>query len=323
MFPPLPALMVLAAPPAPVLPLNVAQQQILEAYEDGAPLPAPRVAPRDRAALSWTLGAAREDRPANPFPVGTAAQREAATLLALPSSPGPEALERLKLDQAGSHLLLWRWGQRQVREGAWSPAQRRAWEDRLLGEDGPGMTRGWALRHALCFALAEGDEGRFGGLQEAWGGEAPEVFGRFQRAFGLLGAPAPRLPLWTLPGLEPGELVLAAHPGATCRIEPLPEGPLAPPPTGTLWVVPSRAGSHPPQEPFLAGPELAEAQALAQRFQAAGLQGWLAPSRPPLEAFSFTFFPVLIRMDDQGRVSSIRMGDAARAPEPPQPTPIP
>lgn len=321
MLPALPALVLLAAPPQPAHPLPEAEATLLMALDDGSPLPDLKVAPRDRAGVAWLRSVAQDAAPGNPFPKGSRGDREVRALEALlgATEPPAEDLARLELAWAGSHLRLWKEGQRRIRQGLWGTALRRTWEDRLLDLDGPPVVRGWALRHALCFALAEGDEDRFGGLREAWGEAAPDLFRAFQRAFGLLGAPAPRLPVWTLPGLEATELALAERPGTRIRLEPPDRDPLLPPPGIDLWIVPSRLGLQPAEEPFLRGAELKEGHALAERFLRAGLTAHLAASRKPFEELALVYFPVELRVDAQGRVADIRMGDAARVQ--PRPTP--
>lgn len=321
MLPALPALVLLAAPPPPVLPLPEAEALLLKAFDDGEPLPDLRVAPADRAGVAWLRSVAQDPVPRSPFARGSRGDREVRALETLLSTATPpaEALVRLNLAWAGSHLRLWKEGQRLIRQGLWGPELRRAWEDRLLDLDGPPAVRSWALRHALCFALAEGAEDRFGELREAWGEAAQDLFRAFQRAYGLLGAPAPRLPLWTLPGLEAVEVALADRPGIRVRLEPPDRDPLVPPPGIDLWIVPSQQGLQPPEDPVLRGAELAEGRALAERFRRAGLTGHLASSRAPFEALALVFFPVELRVDAQGRIAWIRMGDAARVQ--PRPTP--
>lgn len=321
MLPALPALVLLATPPPPVLPLPLAESEFLLAIDEGGPLPDPRVAPGDRAGMAWLKSVAQEADPRNPFPRGSRGDREVRALEALlkEAAPGPQALASLDLAWAGSHLRLWREGQRRIRQGLWNPALRKAWEDRLLALDGPPVVRGWALRHALCFALAEGSEARFASLRDAWGEAVPDLFRAFQRAFGLLGAPAPTLPLWTLPGLEATELVLGERPGIRVRLEPPAGDPPSAPPDADIWIVPSERGDQPAAEPYLRDAELQEARALAERFKRAGLSGYLAASRRPFEALALVYFPVDLQVDADGRVASIRMGDAARV----QPRPIP
>lgn len=321
MMPALPALVLLAAPPQTVQPLPQAEATLLMALDDGKPLPDLQVAPADRPGLAWLTSVAQHPVPRNPFPAGSRGDREVRALEALlrVPAPSPAALARLDLAWAGSHLRLWKEGQRRIRQGLWGMELRRAWEDRLLDLDGPSVVRGWALRHALCFALAEGAERRYGDLRDAWGDAAPDLFRAFQRAFGLLGAPAPRLPLWTLPGLEAAEVTLADHPGIRMRLEPPDQDPLIPPPGVDLWIVPSEGGLQPAEEPFLRGAELKEARTWAERFRRAGLTGYLASSRAPFERLALVYFPVEMEVDAQGRVAAIRMGDAARVQ--PRPTP--
>lgn len=191
----------------PPLPLETAEAEVLERWDAAAALdarPSGPVEVRDRAALAWLRAALGPGLPANPFRRGTPDHREAEAVRALlQAAPERRAalLQALRPLRAGSRAALWRWGQALVRQGAMPRALRHAWEDLLL-EGGPALLRGFALRHALCFALAEGDAARFAALRERYGEGADDVFGQVQPAFALLGAPAPRLRLWRLPGLE-------------------------------------------------------------------------------------------------------------------------
>ncbi|OQA32901.1 MAG: hypothetical protein BWY56_02160 [Acidobacteria bacterium ADurb.Bin340] len=317
----LPALVLLAAPSHPPLALPDAEMLLLSALDEGQALPDPKVAPRDRAGLAWLRSVALDEHPRNPFAKGSRGDREVRALEALlrEPCPSPEALAALDLAWAGSHLRLWKEGQGRVRQGLWHAGLRRAWEDRLLELDGPAVVRGWALRHALCFALAEGSENRFAALREAWGDALPDLFVDFQRAFGLLGGPAPTLPLWTLPDLTATELVLAERPGIRVRVQPAEGGTLTVPAGADLWIVPSRRGDQSVEDPFLRDAELREGQAIAERFKQAGLKGFLAASRQPFEERALVYFPVELQVDAEGCIASIRMGDAARVQ--PRPTP--
>ncbi len=313
--------MLASTPPTAPVPLEAAEMSALQALDEGLSLPAIRVRSRDRTGWAWFCSVVRDETPRNPFPKGSVGDREVRALEAFLADPRPriEDLDRLELRWGGSQLRLWKVGRDRVQAGRWGSELRKAWEDRLLALDVSPFLRGWALRHALCFALAEEDGERFGQLREALEEEAPDLFQAFQRAFGLLGGPAPRFPLWTLPDLEPVELNLAEHPGARVHIGPASGDPIRVPSDATLWIVPTELGGQPVAEPFLQGREAHEAQELAERFRRSGLRGYVAASRRPFEAVALVFFPALLDVDEQGRLRSIRMGDAAR----PQPKPIP
>ncbi len=311
--------MVLVAQEVPVLPLAEAEATYLQALDEregAGPVPLPAVAPPDQAALRWLSAAAEQDLPANPFPAGGAAWREAEgvrrLLRAAPHEWG-KSLKTLPVTLGGSYLALWRWGQGKVREGRMGKALRILWEDRLLAEGGPGMVRSSALRHALCFALAEADLERFGRLKE-WQEDAwSDFFTRFQNAFSLLGSPAPVVRLWSLPRMEPADVSLAELGGLQVRLEPDPGAALPDLPPGTAWIVPTRDGVQPEESSYLEGVSLEEARSLAARLEAAGRTAYLAPTRSVLEAYALMFFPARIVLDRQGRIKSIRMGDAALA----------
>ncbi len=306
-----------AAPP--VLPLGEALPQILEAFdEDPSPqkLPTPSVRPKDRPAREWLLAALREPLPHNPFPKGSASYREAEALRAFLAAPmeqwGPR-IQTLPLSLAGSQAALWRRGQALVRRGEMPRGLRQAWEDRLLQENGSQIIRGWVLRHAFCFALAEADEGRLGRLKEAWEGEVPDLVQQFQRAFSLLGGPPPRIYLWSLPGLEALDLPLGRL-GPRIYIVPLePGAPAAP--EGSTWIIPCMHSDLSTHLSVLEGESLEEARHLAQQVGSTERRAYLAPSREPFVACALAYFPIDIRLDATGLIASIRMGDAALTKE--------
>jgi hypothetical protein len=221
-------------------------------------------------------------------------------------------LQALTLRHTGTALALWRWGQAQVRGQAFSTSLRQAWEDRLLGA-GPALTRSYALRHALCWALAERDEARLLALRTQTHGEAEGLMKTFQRLFALLGAPSPVLRLWALPQLEYQDLALDRLQAAHIWICPVEEGALPPLPSGTAWIIPSATGDLDERDASLSGAVLTEGQALAARLQAANRQAHFAPSRTAFEALGLAWFPILIELDTAGNIRTIRMGDAAPA----------
>ena len=307
----------------PPLPLETAEAEVLERWDAAAALdarPSGPVEVRDRAALAWLRAALGPGLPANPFRRGTPDHREAEAVRALlQAAPERRAalLQALRPLRAGSRAALWRWGQALVRQGALPRALRHAWEDLLL-EGGPALLRGFALRHALCFALAEGDAARFAALRERYGEGADDVFGQVQPAFALLGAPAPRLRLWHLPGLEEDARPLSELGARRIRVQPLEEGlPEALP--DQAWLAVSLLQDLPEEAAGLEGSPRAAAEGLAARLRSAGRSAWFAPSRGALQALGLQWFPVLLELDAEGRVASIRMGDAARVSPGPSP----
>ncbi|WP_243304253.1 hypothetical protein [Geothrix oryzisoli] len=308
-----------STPPAEVRPAPPTaaelQDRLLEAYDWGRPLPK---APKGPGALAyrWLQAAATFDPqaapPANPFPTG-AAHREAEALRALLKAPRARLAARLAalpLHQAGTALALWRWGQVQVREGHFTPAIRRAWEDRLLA-GGPGLTRGYALRHALCWALAEQDEARFASLKGRADEAAEPVISRFQRLFGLLGGPSPILRLWTLPDLEYQDLRLDQLGAARVWILPAEEGPLPDLPADVAWIIPSLDAGFDDRNASIPTGLRIEAETLAARFRAAGRTARFVPSRAAFESLGMAWFPILVDLDARGNIQALRMGDAA------------
>ncbi len=316
-MPPLPQ----PSPPALVAPApsryTEAETALLEALDWGWAQPAaPNL--KGPAALDyrWLQAAASFDPdhglPASPY-AGGAAAREAQALRSLLQAPPDQVPDRLKAltqRQGGTSLALWRWGQRRVRDGAFLPPLRRAWEDQLLAAR-PGVLRGYALRHALCWALAEQDEARLAAIRVRAGQDAAETIQGFQRLFGLLGGPSPDLRLWSLPGLSYRDAPLDQLGASRIWIYPAADGDSLPVlPAGTAWIIPSPSGNQDEREASLTGTTLTEGQALAERLRAAGRTAHFAPSRRAFEHLGLAWFPILIELDSQGYLKSIRMGDA-------------
>lgn len=299
---------------APPLALEDAAAQILEAFDEGRPrtrLPEVTVNPKDRPALAWLRATLYETNPQNPFPKTSAAYKEAESIRALlAKAPGDSSVPvtALKPTLAGSFAALWTWGQGCARKGLFSLAQRQAWEDLLASAKAPAVVRGWALRHALCFALAEGDETRLMTLKTAFSSELPDFFQPFQRAFSLLGGPSPRFYFWSLPDLQPQDLALSAL-GSRVYVAP----PELPAPADAAWIIPAPVTNLPVEDSVLANESLAEATRIAEQVRGLGRKAWFAPSRQPLEALALVYFPIDIRLDARGMIQSIRMGDAAQA----------
>lgn len=303
---------------APPVSLEEATSQLLDAFDDGcapAALPRPTVKTKERPALSWLRAALSETQPPNPFPKGHPSYGEverARALLAAPPDRNSALQAALQPTLAGSFAALWRWGQARARAGEFSMAQRHTWEDLLAGPKSPVVVRGWSLRHALCFALAEGDEARLAALKTAFAQELPDFFQTFQRAFALLGGPAPRFYVWSLPELQPQDLSLSRL-GSRVYVSFLD----TPAPADAAWIVPAQTSNLPADLSSLEGESLAEATHTATMLRALGRSAHFVPSRAPLEALAMVYFPIDIRLDATGMIRSIRMGDAAQA----KPTP--
>lgn len=311
------------APPAQIAPapqVDPAVQALLEAFDYERELPAPPSL-KGQAALryGWVRTAATFDPagppPPNPFRRG-AAHQEVAAFRQLMGSPGEglaPALATQSLREPGTALAFWRWGRRQVRAGHWGDAVRRAWEDRLVTCDLP-LVRGYGFRHALCWALAQGDETRFTDLRAKAPEGIRELLPGLQRLFGLIGGVSPVMRLWSLADLGYQDVALDQLGASRIWISPAPAAaPLPTLPAGTAWVIPSETGLLDAREAALSPPLAAEGAAVAERLRAGGLGGWFAPSRTAFEALGLDWFPILIDLDAKGRVTRIRMGDAAPA----------
>ncbi len=82
-------------------------------------------------------------------------------------------------------------------------------------------------------------------------------------------------------------------------------------PPGVVWIVPSEEGTTDADRGELDALALKEVEGLAARFRTAHRQGWFAASRKATEDLGFAFFPVLLTLDFQGTITSIRIGEAA------------
>jgi hypothetical protein len=294
-----------------------AENLLLEAFDWGQALP-PIPKLKGSAALHyrWLRAAATFDPgnglPASPFATGHERMEAEALrhLLTLPKEQLGNALKALSIRESGTALALWRWGQTQVRKGRLAGGTRRCWEDRLLAT-GPAMTRGYALRHALCWALMEQDEARFLAIRALAKTASGEYLNGFQRLFGSLGGPSPALRLWTLPVLEYQDLRLDQLGGTRIWICPMEEGPLPELPANTTWIIPSASGSLGEREASLSESLQAEGGALAGKLRPEGRVAYFAPSRNAFESLGLAWFPILIELDLNGNIRSISMGDAA------------
>ena len=308
------------------IPLKEAVAMVMQDFdaEDPAlPLREPDVALADKPSLRWLRSAAQKEFPVNPFPKGNDSFAEAEALLALQKADRAQAdrqLPKLKIQEPGSALALWRWARRQEQVRPWSPGARQAWEDKLMAENAPAVLNGYALRHALCWALAEKDEARFAELKAALGQDAPSLFASFQGLFGWFGDLSPVLRLWVLPELDYRDLrldgLLAFDGSKASRIWISPEAtPLPQLPAGTAWIIPSATGSQNANETSLNPMEEAAGTSISSNLSMAKGHAYFEPSRAEFEPFGLVFFPILIELDLKGRIQHIRMGDAA----PPRP----
>lgn len=304
-----------AAPPKP-LPLVRAVDELLEQYDLGGQFPAPPpVGPRDRASLAWLLEGLQPEAAGVSFKSGHPSRKEALSLLEiLKGQTLPDGVPRMK--EPGSQMRYWRWGAQLVRKGAWNSEVRRRWEDQLLSPTVHPLFRGYALRHALCFALAEADEARFAALKARVGEETPDLFLGFQTALALPKAFPPTLRLWSLPELAPVSVSLAQPGIRKVRIAQVRDGVIASPPVDTLWIVPTTEGDASSEVEQLDDAARREALAFVGRLPKDETRVFLAPVRSVLTKFGLAYFPIEIDLDEQGRVQRIRMGDAALAAPP-------
>lgn len=299
--------LVLTAAP---LPWEEGARRILDAYDQEKPLPKLPLKRSDQPHLKWLEAAARQAKPANPYPRGSRAWKEAEVVRAFLSTNSPQTdLQNVPLTLEGSRMALWRWGQAKVRKGEMDPGFRKAWEDRLMS--GPlDLLHYYATRHALCFSLAEADLSRFQRIQEDAPKEYEEVVRMFQRSFPLLGGPCPPLRIWTLPTFESREVPLNELGPKGAWIAPLADFP-TPPPEGWAWILPTPTGSQSPQEGALSETARKEGEAILKLL--GGHTAHLAPSAGELETLMPTFFPMRLEFDPDGHIQRILVGDAARA----------
>ena len=304
-----------------VVSLNEAVEQVMQDFdaEDPAlPIRDPAVSRADRPSLRWLRSAVLSEIPKNSFPKGSGQYTEAEALITLLRAERGQdemLLSKFKVQEPGTALALWRWAKRQERAKAWSPATRRMWEDKLLGKHVPPMLNGYALRHALCWALAEKDEARFAALKAAWGEEESSLFASFQGLFGWFGGISPELRLWKMPGLEYQDQrldsLLAFEGGKASRIWISPDlGSFSKMPANTAWIVPSTTGIQDSKESVLTQVEQSAGTLISTSVALAKGQSYYAPSRADFEALGLVFFPILIELDPKGAIKDIRMGDA-------------
>ena len=290
--------------------LESLEYQLLEAFDYGVAVKLPQLPlgrASDQAKLVWLHSAAHLPMPLSTFQDNSPEKAEADKLLKFLGAKGAtseQSLEELSLNLTGSQLALWRFGQAVVRKEDWGPNVRRNWEGRLLDEKIHPLIRGFALRHALCWALAENDETR---LAELKGSKAsqdmPEIFVIFQKAFSAIGGPLSALRLWTSDFVESQSGIQA---GVAVWICPDPD--FLPCDKTSMWVIPLLE----PQ-----GIENAESPAWRDRAEKilelpifADYKISFAPYRRDLGLLGIELFPALISVDKIGNIAKIQMGDA-------------
>ncbi|MDR2696983.1 MAG: hypothetical protein LBB40_00730, partial [Holophagales bacterium] len=176
--------------------LETLEYEILDAFDYGVSIDLPRLSHKralDQAKLQWLHSAVNLSLPVSAFAANSSEGKEAAGIIKFLNTevmPTKRILNKIILRLSGSQMALWRFGQANVRNGKWDSIARLCWEDRLLDRSVHPIIRGFALRHALCWALAENDEKRFADLKNARIGEdAPSIFSLFQKTFASLGGP--------------------------------------------------------------------------------------------------------------------------------------
>ena len=291
-------------PKAPTL--ADAEAILLADLDSGLPPRAtPGLGPGDLPAYRW-LASAAAWKAGTPIPVpfghGAALKEARAWKAFLEHGQGDPGALPLKL--AGSRLYLWMWLRDRDRKDPLPKARRQALEDRLL-DGGPETLRGWALRHALCFAVADHDLARFTELKAARRSQAPEAFTGVQALFGILGGPSPIFRLWRLPDMTYDDTTLGDLGASKVWICP----PGIPVPPGAAWVIPSSNGAQSGREAELDPGMKVEAKALLPELK--GRTAWFAASKQAWEAYGLEWFPILIELDGNGNLTSVRMGDAA------------
>jgi hypothetical protein len=291
-------------------PLELLEYQILEAFDYGAAIALPELPPEraaDMAKLRWLHNAAYSSLPVSVFSAGSPEQKEAKGVLQFlktTASPTEQNIGGLGLSLTGSQLALWRFGQANVRNGAWGRATRIQWEARLLEAPVHPIIQGFALRHALCWALAENDEKRFADLKHSEIGEGqPIIFALFQKAFAALDGPLDALRLWTssLSGAEGGT-----------------------PFCGAVWVCPDPNFPPPGATKDLIGPPLetaltesadgpawaARAGQMTEEKIFADYRVFFAPFQKDMDMLGIALFPALLELGEDGNIKRIQMGDA-------------
>lgn len=307
--------------------LQKAEDEILTAYDnyvEGEALPIPTLKGSSRMERDWLLSSLQKSIPKIPFKKGTRSNSEAEQICILVQTPIEkhtkliQMLHTLHPILTGSHAAIWRWGQSHTRNKEMPKDLRLAWEDLLLSTGVNPIIQGWALRHALCFALAEADEFRFSHIKDGFINEYTKLVIPFQNAFGLLGGKPPRFYLWSLPNISQMDVPLHLL-GKRIWIAPIDE---LPPPvdTDSLWIIPAFSSNLPSDSSSLDVSSRNECKEIINQIMSKQILSKVsntricfAASRAPFEEIAFIFFPIEILLDDEkGIVKHLRIGDAAK-----------
>jgi hypothetical protein len=283
---------------------------MLEAFDYGVAVRPPQL-PSNRASeqakLMWLHSAAHLPSPVSTFQKNTPEKAEADELLEFleaKEAPSEQSLVNLSLSLTGSQLALWHFGQTATRRGDWNSDIRRKWEDRLLEEKTHPMIRGFALRHALCWALAENDEVRLARLKGTRASQdMPEIFVVFQKAFSAIGGPLSVLRLWTSDLVVSQSGIQAGGKAWVC-----PDSGFPPCDKTSIWVIPLLEPQGIENTESLAWRDKAEKILELPIF--ADYKVSFAPYQRDLSLLGIAFFPALIHLDESGNVAKIQMGDA-------------
>jgi hypothetical protein len=294
--------------------LESLEYQILEAFDYGVTLRQPSLPlnrASDQAKLQWLHSAAYLSAPISAFHPDTPEKAEADEVIEFLEAkrpPSEQSLGKLSLKLTGSQMALWRFGQAAARKGDWNPSARRQWEDRLLERHVHPIIRGFALRHALCWALAEKDEERLAELKGSKASEdMPEIFVLFQKAFSAIGGPLSMLRLWASDFLESQGGIQAGGTAWIC-----PDANFPPLDKASIWIVPllEPQGAENPEHPIWRG----RAEKMLEAPLFANYRVFFAPYQRDLDLLGIAFFPALISLNEKGDIAKIQMGDACPRP---------
>ena len=286
------------------------EYQMLEAFDYGfeARLPAlPSERGMDMAKLRWLHAAAYSSLKISAFSDGSPEHSEAERVIKFLNAkelPTEASFSSLNMHLTGSQMALWRFGQAAVRNGSWGQNIRKQWEDLLLDQSIHPVIRGFALRHALCWALAENNEIRLAEIKNSSAGDdIPSLFSLFQKAFASLGGPLSPLRLWNSSFSQIENTKPFAQKLWLC-----PDPNFPPANKTTDWIVPLLEGS------VVGNTEnpswRANAEQLLKENGFSGYNVIVAPFKKDLDLLGIALFPALVELDNGGKIMSIKMGDA-------------
>ncbi|MCL1893235.1 MAG: hypothetical protein FWG02_03215 [Holophagaceae bacterium] len=290
--------------------LELLEHQMLMAYDYGFNVQLPELPPvreLDAKKLKWLHSAMQLQVPVSFFQADTPEHTESLDIIGLLNSKKPpteESFKDLSLSLTGSQLALWRFGQTAIRNGLWSQKIRLCWENRLMDESTHPIIRGLALRHALCWALAQDDENRLADLKNSSIGEdIPSMFTLFQKAFASLGGSIASLRLWSSSFKEVDSLENLSRTLWLC-----PDPGFFPASRAHDWIIPLLDDSQRENRERPLWREGAEQLLKAQDISAFNV--YIAPFKKDLELLGIALFPTQLELDQAGNIISIKMGDA-------------